>query len=773
LAAIMGNQQLITSASLLICIFLSSGLALAQDEPTSVGGDVALDEVLVTAQRRVQNLQHVPVSVTAFAGDRIQEGDITGIRDIALETPNFTFTQFNVGEPEYFIRGIGNTNDSAGADPAVGTFIDDVYIGRTGGTAMELYELDRVEVLRGPQGALFGKNVVGGAISIYTRKPTTEFAGRIGVTVGNYNARTLRGLINGSISDTVSGIFTFSKHDRDGYVDNVIDGLDYQDENNLSLRGQLLFQPSDSLEILAGLDYSTDDLSGNCRNVNNLTLNDPLGLAALYPPVIAARTGGDIRKCASSVAAGQDRDVAGALLRVNWQLSGSEFTSITAYREADYVWAEDLAGLPLGETPFNLVDQAHEDSDQVSQEFRLTSFGGSELDWLLGVYYMQENVDRSETFIASFAEPIASQGFALLDGDVTFAQINRTQSYAIFGKLDWALNDSLTLSIGARWAWDEKEIDQGLINNEDPAFDVGLLTVLSHPDPQLVLGIPANGPDELFGYLATGDASLLRTAYAVTAEDSWNEFLPSASLNWWFTDHSMLYLAAARGYKSGAFQSQTTSPGAAVTPLDPEIATNYEIGVKSEFFYNRIRVNASAFRINYTDLQVFQLVGSLLVGGNAEATSSGFEVEFAAMINEDWYVSATLGYQNPEYDTYLLGNLDYSGNRLPRASKRSWSVNSNYAWLLQNGSEFNLQASYAYKSDFYFDPSNLPAAQEDGYGMLDARISWQGERWAVSGWGRNLTDEEFRINTFISNIAGTVDLWSLPRTYGVTVAYNF
>ncbi|NNC77843.1 MAG: TonB-dependent receptor [Woeseiaceae bacterium] len=766
----MRSRQPLVAGSLFISIFLSSGPVVSQDRAAN---EAVLDEIMVTAQRRVQNLQHVPVSVTAITGDRIREDGITSIRDIALETPNFTFTQFNVGEPEYFIRGIGNTNDSAGADPAVGTFIDDVYIGRTGGTAMDLHELERVEVLRGPQGTLFGKNVVGGAISIYTRKPTSEFASRIGVTVGNYNARTIRGLVNGPITDTVSGNLTISKHDRDGYVDNTIDGLDYQDEDNLSLRGQLLFQPSDSLEILVGMDHSTDDLSGNCRNVNNLALNDPLGLAALYPPVIAARTGGDIRKCASSVAAGQDRDVSGVLLRVDWQLAGSTLTSITAYREADYIWAEDLAGLPLGETPFNLVDNALEDSDQVSQEFRLTSNGGSKLEWLLGAYYMQENVDRSETFIGSFAEPIASQGFALLDGDISFAQNNKTQSYAIFGKLDWALQDTLTLSFGARWAWDDKEIDQGLINNEDPAFDLALLGFLGHPDPQVVLGIPANGPDELFGYLITGDASFLRTPYTVRANDSWNEFLPSASLNWWFSDQSMLYFAVARGYKSGAFQSQTTSPGAAVTPLEPEIATNYEIGLKSEFLYNRVRINASAFRIDYTDLQVFQLVGSLLVGGNAEATSSGLEIDAAAMLTGNWYVGATLGYQNPEYDIYLLGNLDYSGNRLPRASKRSWSLNSNYTLPLQNDSDLNFQVSYAYKSDFYFDPSNVPAALEDGFGLLDARISWKGEHWEISGWGQNLTDEEYRINTFISNIAGTVDLWSLPRTYGVTVAYNF
>ena len=240
------------------------------------------------------------------------------IADVYIETPNFTFTQFNVGEPQYYIRGIGNTNDSAGSDPAVATFIDDVYIGRTGGTSTDLFDLERVEVVRGPHGTLFGKNVVGGAISIYTNRPSQEFESRIGLTVGNFSQYMLRGLVNGRMTDNLSGKFSFSKQVRDGYVDNVVDGLEYHDADNFSARGQMLYAPTDEVEVLFGLDYSKDDLNGNCRNVNNLELNDAFGVAeAFYEPVIEATTGGDIRKCASSAGAGQEREVSGALLRVD------------------------------------------------------------------------------------------------------------------------------------------------------------------------------------------------------------------------------------------------------------------------------------------------------------------------------------------------------------------------------------------------------------------------------------------------------------------------
>jgi len=764
-------------------VFALSGNITAQTEDASNEAEVtpeqeqyALEDVLVSVQRRTESLQVVPISVTAISGDRIREGGIMNIADVALETPNFTFTQFNVGEPQYYIRGIGNTNDSAGSDPAVATFIDDVYIGRTGGTSTDLFDLDRVEVIRGPHGTLFGKNVVGGAISIYTNRPSPEFESRIGLTVGNYDQYMLRGLVNGRMTDNLSGKFSFSKQVRDGYVDNVVDDLVYHDADNTSLRGQILWTPSDEVDVLFGLDYSKDDLNGNCRNVNNLELNDAFGVAEIfYEPVIEATTGGDIRKCASSAGAGQEREVGGALLRVDWSMEASTFTSITAYREADYKWSEDLAGLPWGTTTFNLIDQAEEDSNQFSQEFRWASSGGETFDWLFGAFYMKENVDRAENFIGAFGPPFAAQGFFLLDGDIIYAQDNTTKSYALFAKLDWHITDTISLSVGGRYAKDKKSIEQTLINQESPAQDVGFLTLTGHPDPQVVLGIPANGPTNLFAYLGSGSASFLSTPFSVHADDAWSEFLPSADINWRFADNNLLYFTYSEGYKSGAFQSQTPFPDAAVVPLEPENVKNYEIGIKSELADNRVRINASIFKMDYTNLQVFQLVGSLLVGGNAEATSEGIEIDAAALLTENWILGFTYGYLDAKYDTYLLGSADWSGNRLPRSSEHSGSINTTYTVNLSGGGTMDISAVYSAKSDFYFGPDNHPGGLEDGFGLLDASLTWRNasDRWIVSLWGRNLTDEEYRTHSIISNIAGTVDLWNLPRTYGVTLTWNY
>ena len=747
-----------------------------------------LEEVIVTATKRSQSLQDVPVSVSAIAGDLIKEGGITGIGDVAVQTPNFSMTQFNIGEPQYFIRGIGNSADSAGSDPAVATFVDEVYVGRAGGGSSDLFDLDRIEILRGPQGTLFGKNVVGGAISYHTARPSQEFEGKVGVTVGNYELTVVQGLVSGPMTDALAGKLVFSKRDRrEGYVENVLDGEEYQDEDNFSMRGQLQWDASDDVQLLFGLDYSDDDQSGNCRNVGSLALNDPLGLAAVYVPVVAATTGGDVRKCASPAKAFQEREVKGGLVRLEWDVDFAIFTSLTAYREMEYEHLEDLAGLPAGITPFNLIDTVDETSDQFSQEFRLTSTSGDNLEWLIGAFYMQENVDRAESFIGGFGFPLSSTpGVPLLDGDITFLQDAETTSYAAFAQVSWHFNDRWSLTVGARYSYDEKEIFQGLANNEDPAFDTALIAGalgvpnevvegIFAPEEAVVLGIPANGFGSLGAFFGSGDPSVFSYPYGVAADDDWSEVTTSASLNWNYSDNGLLYLSFSEGYKSGAFPGQAAFPEAAVVPLEPELATNYELGFKSEFLDNRLRVNASVFYTDYEDLQVFQLVGSLLVSGNAEATSEGLELEVTGLLTDNWTVVANYAYLDAEYDTYILGEQDFSGNSLPRAAEDSYFLRSSYVIPMNAGSELDLVVSYAFTGDFFFESSAQASGFEEGYGLWDASANWRSASgaWELSAWGKNLADEEYRVHMIVGNVAGSVDIWGPPRTYGLTVNYAF
>jgi iron complex outermembrane receptor protein len=340
--------------------------------------------------------------------------------------------------------------------------------------------------------------------------------------------------------------------------------------------------------------------------------------------------------------------------------------------------------------------------------------------------------------------------------------------------------------VGASYSYDDKEIVQGLANNENPAFDTAFLAAapgvsdsvveaIFAPQDAVVLGIPANGFGSLGAFFGSGDPSVFSFPYSVEADDDWNEITTSASLNWNYSDDGLLYFSFSEGYKSGAFAGQACFPDAATAPLEPELATSYELGFKSEFLANRLRVNASAFYTDYEDLQVFQLVGSLLVSGNAEATSQGFEVEATGLITDNWTVVANCAYLDAEYDTYLLGVQDFSGNKLPRAAEDSYFLRSSCIIPMSNGSEFDLVLSYAYSGDFYFESSAQASGFEEGYGLFDASLNWRtaSGNWDISLWGKNLTDEEYRIHMIVGNVAGSVDIWGPPTTYGLNVNYSF
>lgn len=245
----------------------------------------ALEEVIVTAERRAQSLQDVPISITSFSEELINEGGIISMEDVALRTPNFKMTAFNITEPQLFLRGIGNTNDSSGSDPAVAVFVDDVYLGRPSGASTDLYDLERIEVLRGPQGTLYGRNAAGGAINIFTKKPQQEFEAKIGLSAGNYSLGNLRAYINGPISENLAGKLTMNIRKRDGYAENINTGQELEDEDTKSVRGQLLFTPTDNVDVLLGFDYADIDTSGNNRYITNLEISDYPGVVAPLTPL--------------------------------------------------------------------------------------------------------------------------------------------------------------------------------------------------------------------------------------------------------------------------------------------------------------------------------------------------------------------------------------------------------------------------------------------------------------------------------------------------------
>jgi iron complex outermembrane receptor protein len=762
--------------ALTLPVLATAGLAAAQPQ---------LEEVLVTAEKRTQSINDVPLSVAALAGDDIEVGKITNLNDVAFRTPGLTFNQFNVGEPRIYIRGIGNSSDSAASDPAVGVFLDEVYIGRTGGVGFDLFDLERIEILRGPQGTLYGKNTNGGAINIVTSRPSHETEFRVRASMGSDALRHLQGLANGSLSDSVAGKLVFSYRERDGFGRNVIApgdintsgdfsasrliggdigaagaGQNLDDLTNFSLRGQLLFDLNERASLLVGADFSRNETNGTCRSIKNLD-KAIAGLTPFWELGIPDAAQRDDRACATQFDTGQERDVSGVMARLEVDLGAMQLTSITAARRSEFDLVDDLTGIPLNDldapsppgvplppgsftAPGNVVDASSEKASQWSQEVRLSQTT-ERLNWVLGAFYMEEEVDREEEFYTQYSTLLQGLGLAGL-GNVLFTQDNTTESLAFYGQVDYDITPQLTLTYGARWAEDKKDITQNAI--------------------------------DLLGTVPSGVPLILPPFEApVSASDSWSEVTHKLSLTYRPTEDIMLYATYSEGFKSGAFQSQTNLASVAREPVDPELVENIELGVKSGWWNNRVQLNLSYYDMDYSDLQIFELNSRfLLTLLNAEAQSKGVEATLDMAPTENLTLSASYNWSDATFDRFInSNNLDLSGNDLPFAPDQALTLVANYRFGLANGSVLDVGASYNWKDDYFFGPQNRERERQESVALIDANVTWHSRdgSFSVDVWGKNLDDELQLSNQIVDPTGVTSEFYMPPRTYGVTLTKSF
>jgi len=763
-----------------------SALALAPlATATLVAAQPQLEEVLVTAERRTQSINDVPLSVVALSGSDIEVGKISNLNDVAFRTPGLTFNQFNVGEPRIYIRGIGNSSDSAASDPAVGVFLDEVYIGRTGGVGFDLFDLERIEILRGPQGTLYGKNTNGGAINIVTSRPSQETELRVRGSLGSDGLRHIQGLASGGLTDRVAGKLVFSRRERDGFGRNVItpqdintegnfsasrliggsigaagSGQDLDNLKNFSVRGQLLFDISDRASLLLGADYAKNETNGSCRSIQNLD-KAIAGLTPFWELGIPQAAQADERHCATQFDTGQERDVYGAMARFEYDLGGPMLTSISAWRSSDFSVMDDLTGIPLNDldapsppgvplppgsftAPGNVIDASDEKASQWSQELRL-SHATDNLNWVVGVFYMQEEVDREEEFYTQYSTLLQGLGLAG-EGNVLFVQDNTTESAAVYGQVDYDITPQLTLTYGARWAEDKKDITQNSL--------------------------------DLLGTVPSGVPLILPPFEApVSANDTWSEVTHKVSLAYRPTQDIMLYATYSEGFKSGAFQSQTNLASVASEPVDPEIVENIEVGMKSAWWNNRAQFNLSYYDMDYSDLQIFELNSRfLLTLLNAEARSKGVEASFDIAPTENLTVSASYNWSDATFDRFInSNNLDLSGNDLPFAPDQALTVAANYRFNLSGGSTIDVGASYNWKDDYFFGPQNRERERQESVSLIDANATWYSGDGSLSVdiWGKNLDDELQLSNQIVDPTGVTSEFYMPPRTYGVTVTKSF
>ena len=450
-----------------------------------------------------------------------------------------------------------------------------------------------------------------------------------------------------------------------------------------------------------------------------------------------------VRQSFSSPDNYQTRTNYGVTFRAEHEGQNFDFVSLTSYRNNDYAWRDNLGGLPFPGFPLAVDDRAAEASDQISQEFRLVSPDSSTVQWVAGVYLFQENVDRSERFIVQSALPIAPASFG---GDVTFLQDATNTSYALFGQMTVPFADIWEFTAGARWSHDEREIHQVAVDNDTLG-----------PLPP---GIPL-GP--------TG------TPYNVNADDTFEEPTWRLALSVEPVDHARFYISYDRGYKAGSFVSGAQNALQATTPIRSEILDNYAIGMKTTWLDGRLRFNAEGFLLDYSDLQVYELLGLNLATSNADAQSSGIEVEAAFAVNENIIIGGSYTRLQAFYTSNAVstvGTLLYDGHTLPRSPEHQYNVFVDGEWDLWGG-QLSSRVNYQWQDEFYFDPSNNPEVLEDGHGLLGAFASWESPTgFSVSVYGKNLTDEDYRLHV-IKNVGIGFSVFGPPREFGVALTQRF
>lgn len=797
----------------------------------------SLEEVVVTAQRRETNLQTTAVAVSAYTGEQLAAEKVFTVNDLAASVPAFSLTAQTGLDVELNIRGVTNTRlDSPTADPSVGTFVDGVYMGRTGDLNYDFYDLERVEVIRGPQGVLLGKNVVGGALSVITAKPSQENSANLLLSYGNYDSKLVSGHVNGGMTEDWAGRLSFQYRAHDGYAEDILHHRDVENLNSYQVRGQVAWAPSDSkFKARLAVDFNKDNSNG--LNVAAI----PGGIVGCETSVVGpncTRPWSNLRaylgitdprkNIAQSIQyAGQPRiqqymkrQGVGAVLDLEYQASAFTFNSLTGYRSGwgDQVydqtgagpealgwsttnWAAYIAymnarygtrsqfsnnGQFLFAQPVGEKAQIH----QFSQEFRLTSNSEGRLDWIAGLYLKDDNIDKTDRFIGeNFLGTLIPGGnnpLSTLSGENRWVNNGEIKNYAVFAQLGFKFTDTLKLSAGLRYTQDKKGgtvtgtvIATGdRFNPNDPRANVTIESVCRSPTGALIgAGIATCVAPNRWTY-QTGDS--FTQAYSA----KWNKLTPQVTLDWKISDTVFSYVTVARGFKGGGYDDTPANPGQANDPFDPETVTNYEIGIKSEMLDRRIRLNADVFYMDYKNLQITQTNAACLCNltdNAAAAEIKGIEAEFDFAATDRLRIGLSGSYVDAKYKTFietaingLTGQrLDSSGNKLQRTPPTQLTGDVGLKLPAGGlGDAIDVRVAYTWQSEMPWETNNV--AKEPAYGLLDARIglSPQGKPWSVAVWGKNLTDKLYRVN-IIGFFGEQVSQFGPPRTYGMDFGWKF
>jgi iron complex outermembrane receptor protein len=737
----------------------------------TVAAQAQLEEVVVTAQKKAESQQDVPVSISAFTGESLSDFQAMDLSSLSGAAPNVQISHFgNTPHGAVFnIRGMGVIEPDPYAGQTVTTVVDGVPLYFNMMSLLDLYDIERIEVLRGPQGTLFGANTTGGVVNVVTRQPTGEFGGDVKLVMGNWNRTDIMGSINLPINDNWSAKITGQKHTRDGFYTNVVDGSTMGDRDFAAVRGYLKYQ-NDRFDATL-IAESTRSRNGSPIVVNGslpgeVTYQAPgtspgLGLGGMYQGPCTEQG----RRCSapdryfsgnSSVRDVSDMDTNSWTLTANWDASFGLLTSITGIKSFDLYEETDQDGGPF------FIDDTRRgtEGDQFTQEVRLTIEPNDKSQIIAGVYYQQNDWQHFQNFRIPFNGPIVpgvfGQGNELQQNDW------ETWSASAFVHGFFDLSDKLRLQVGGRAATEETKarVDYNFFANPDPEG----LSVFEG-------GVP------LVQFTELGD-------------ESWDGWAAKIGLDYQIDEDKMLYGFVSRGFKSGGFVGRIVIPQD-IGPYDQEIVKTAEFGLKSEWLDNRVRFNASYFHNWYDDIQLAVIFFCDDQLGNtnncnsitnaAEAETSGIELEFMAMPLEGLMLSANYGYLKAEYENFDFFDaatgttIDLSGRRLQNAPEHTASVSADYTFDVGEGA-MTAGLRYTYSGEKYQgNLTNTARGEIQPIKYLDANIKWSpaNEAYTVSLWATNLLDDRY-IDAIV-DAPGFIGLFSYgpPRQAGVSVEYRF
>ncbi len=717
--------------------------ATAQQAPEGPQSEErSLDRVVVTARKREETLQEVPVAVTAFTPETIDKLNVKDLGDLDAQVPNLTIyaARGSTSTVTAYIRGVGQADPLWGVDPGVGIYLDDVYIARPQGALLDVFDVDRIEVLRGPQGTLYGKNTIGGAIKYISKALPRDPEGFASLTVGNHAQRDVKAAFGGSIGGRDSGLrarLAVANMTRDGYGEIVNrQGEDVSDKDITAARLHVGAFSHDDFDVQFTLDWM-DDKSG----MRGSKMLAPNVLAPSEPPM-ASRY--DIRSAMRNI---NDTTMKGMSATMNWRPSENwAFKYVAAKRESDTDTAIDFDN-----TSATLVDvYAHYYDSQVSHELQANYDGGGRARGVIGVYAF--NGDAGGQVKNHFFNPLVPIGFTNpLFGD-TQGVVN-TKSVAVYADWTFDITDRFALDVGARYTDEDKH---AIALNR---FYTGL-------DYQTSWGTAANFDKTV----------------------NFKNVSPKVSLNYQVTPDIMLYGVASRGFKSGGYniRANTTAVPRSGEPFSDEVVDSYEFGTKMGLLDNTLFLNLAAFHNRYKDIQLSVFTSFTLPDGSqsffgdftnaGRGTVNGAEVEYQWMPNANWLISGNLAWLDAKYDEFIDRGVNIADSQyFTNAPEFSGAINAEWRTELANGGSLSTRVGYSYQTGTYPTTDLSRDIYQPSYGLLNAGVIWKpNAAWTLSLQGSNLTDEEYRTTGYNIPAYGVLTgFYGPPRQYTLTARYDF